>query len=107
MPNFYAVIRESLKRSGLSERDIDYLAILHFKRSAHLAVLQVLGLRENQSTYREDYGHLGQNDQLLSIKLGLETRKIRDGSPIVMVGAGSALCGRARWCVGACGADHA
>jgi len=44
MPNFYAVIRESLKRSGLSERDIDYLAILHFKRSAHLAVLQVLGL---------------------------------------------------------------
>lgn len=88
MPNFYAVIRESLKKSGLGEHDIDYLAILHFKRSAHMAVLQELGLREEQSTYLEDYGHLGQNDQLLSIKLGLEAGKIRDGSRIVMVGAG-------------------
>jgi len=88
MPNFYAVIRESMRKSGFGEQDIDYLAILHFKRSAHLAVLQELGLREDQSTYLEDYGHLGQNDQLLSIKLGLETGKIRDGSRIVMVGAG-------------------
>ncbi len=88
MPNFYAVIRESMRKSGFGEQDIDYLAILHFKRSAHLAALQELGLREDQSTYLEDYGHLGQNDQLLSIKLGLETGKIREGSRIVMVGAG-------------------
>lgn len=108
MPNFYAVIRESLKRSGLSERDIDYLAILHFKRSAHLAVLQELGLRENQSTYLEDYGHLGQNDQLLSIKLGLETGKIRDGSRIVMVGAGLGFVWASTVVVwGPVAADHA
>ncbi|SLM17511.1 Beta-ketoacyl-acyl-carrier-protein synthase III [uncultured spirochete] len=88
MPNFYAVIRESMRKSGFVEQGIDYLAILHFKRSAHLAALQELGLREDQSTYLENYGHLGQNDQLLSIKLGLETGKIREGSRIVMVGAG-------------------
>lgn len=88
MPNFYAVIRESMRKSGFKENDIDYLAILHFKRSAHLAVLQELGLREEQSTYLDEYGHLGQNDQLLSIKLGLETGKIKEGSKIVMVGAG-------------------
>ncbi len=88
MPNFYAVIRESLKKSGLGERDIDYLAILHFKRSAHDAVLQELGLTSEQSVYLEEYGHLGQNDQLLSIKLGLQLGKIKEGSRIVMVGAG-------------------
>lgn len=89
MPNFYAVIRESLRKSGFKgDEDIDYLAILHFKRSAHYAVLDELGLREDQSIYLDDYGHTGQNDQILSLKLGLESGKIKDGSVIVMVGAG-------------------
>ena len=88
MPNFYAVIREALMFSGLPETAIDYLAILHFKRSAHDAVLAELGLRPEQSTYLDDYGHLGQNDQVISLELGLRDGKIRDGSRIVCVGAG-------------------
>jgi 3-oxoacyl-[acyl-carrier-protein] synthase-3 len=88
MPNFYAVIRESLQLSGLSEQDLDYLAILHFKRSAHDAVLAELGLKAEQSTYLDEYGHLGQNDQVLSLELGLRDGKIQDGSNIVFVGAG-------------------
>jgi 3-oxoacyl-[acyl-carrier-protein] synthase-3 len=88
MPNFYGVIRESLTESGLTEKDIDYLAILHFKRSAHDAVLAELGLNESQTTYLDHYGHLGQNDQILSIELGLGAGKIKDGDNIVMVGAG-------------------
>ncbi len=88
LPNFFAVVRESLADSGLSQADIDYLAILHFKKSAHDTVLQELGVHEHQTTYLNEYGHLGQNDQLLSIELGLESGKIRAGSNIVMVGAG-------------------
>ncbi len=88
MPNFYHVIRESLACSGLCERDIDYLAILHFKRSAHVAVLKELSLREDQTTYLDAYGHLGQNDQILSMEIGIEQGKIKDGYIIVMVGAG-------------------
>jgi 3-oxoacyl-[acyl-carrier-protein] synthase-3 len=88
MPNFYAVIREAMKFSGLPETAIDYLAILHFKRSAHDAVLAELGLRPEQSTYLDEFGHLGQNDQVLSLELGLRDGKIRDGSHVVFVGAG-------------------
>jgi 3-oxoacyl-[acyl-carrier-protein] synthase-3 len=88
MPNFYAVIREALKSSGVPESGIDYLAILHFKKSAHDAVLAELGLKPEQSTYLDDYGHLGQNDQVLSLELGLTSGKIKDGSCIVFVGAG-------------------
>ncbi|HWR10667.1 MAG TPA: 3-oxoacyl-ACP synthase [Rectinemataceae bacterium] len=88
MPNFYGVIRDALAKSGLDQADIDYLAILHFKRSAHEAVLAELGLEAGQSTYLEDYGHIGQNDQLLSMKLGLEFGKIKEGANIVLVGAG-------------------
>ena len=88
MPNFYWVIRESLKRSDRTEKDIGYLAILHFKRSAHNAVLEELGVSEDRTTYLEDCGHLGQNDQVFSIELGLKAGKIKDGDTIVMVGAG-------------------
>jgi len=96
MPNFYTVIREALRRSGHADdpstgkpdRAIDYLAILHFKRSAHDAVLVELGLQPTQTTYLDGYGHLGQNDQVLSLELGLAAGKVRDGSTIVFVGAG-------------------
>jgi 3-oxoacyl-[acyl-carrier-protein] synthase-3 len=88
MPNFYAVIRDAVKHSGLPENGIDYLAILHFKKSAHDAVLAELGLGPGQSTYLDEYGHLGQNDQVLSLELGLRDGKIHDGSRIVFVGAG-------------------
>jgi 3-oxoacyl-[acyl-carrier-protein] synthase-3 len=88
MPNFYAVIREAMKRSGLPADGIDYLAILHFKCSAHDAVLAELGLRPEQTTYLDEYGHVGQNDQVLSLELGLRDGKIKNGSRIVFVGAG-------------------
>ncbi len=88
MPNFYSVIRESLRKSGYTQKDINYLAILHFKRSAHMAVLEELGLEEYQTTYLDEIGHIGQNDQVLSIELGLKEGKIQDGDIIVMVGAG-------------------
>ncbi len=88
LPNFYAVIRESLRKGGLTEKDIDYLAILHFKRSTHELVLRELGLTEDQTTYLSRYGHVGQNDQIISILEGLENGKIKDGDNIVMVGAG-------------------
>jgi 3-oxoacyl-[acyl-carrier-protein] synthase-3 len=88
LPNFYAVIRESLKKGGLSDEDIDYLAILHFKRSTHDLVLQELGLSESQTTYLNEYGHVGQNDQIISIMEGIRSGKIQDGNNIVMVGAG-------------------
>jgi 3-oxoacyl-[acyl-carrier-protein] synthase-3 len=82
------VIRESLKKGGLSDEDIDYLAILHFKRSTHDLVLQELGLSESQTTYLNEYGHVGQNDQIISIMEGIRSGKIQDGNNIVMVGAG-------------------
>ena len=96
MPNFYAVIRTALRRSGFADDPktgkpdaaIDYLAILHFKKSAHEAALAELGLGPAQTTYLDGYGHLGQNDQVLSLELGLAAGKVRDGSTIVFVGAG-------------------
>lgn len=87
-PNFLKVIRDSLKKSGYSEKDIDYLAMIHFKYSAHKYILNELGVPESKSIYLKDYGHLGQLDQILSMKLALEEGKIKDGDIVVTVGAG-------------------
>ncbi len=88
LKNFYYVIDDALRKSNLTRKDISYLAILHFKRSAHLEVLKELGLRQDQTTYLEKYGHMGQNDQIFSIKEGILNAKIKDGDIVVLVGAG-------------------
>lgn len=88
MENFIRVIREAVQRSGYEVSDIDYLAILHMKRSAHDYVLQELGLSQEQSIYLEDYGHIGQIDQILSLELALEQGKVKDGDLVVFVSAG-------------------
>lgn len=101
MPNWFKCIDESLRKSGdLTRKDVDYLAVTHFKRSMHEYMLGQYGLTKEQSIYLEDYGHLGQIDQILSMSLGLEQGKIKDGSLISLVGAGAGYtwaAGLIRW----------
>lgn len=89
MQNWYRCIDESLRKSGnLERKEIDYLAILHFKKSMHMAMLQELGLKEEQSIYLEHYGHIGQIDQILSLELALKEGKVKDGDIVMMISAG-------------------
>jgi 3-oxoacyl-[acyl-carrier-protein] synthase-3 len=88
LPNWFKCIDESLKKAKLTRKDLGYLAVLHFKYSMHKAFLAELGLNENQTTYLRDYGHIGQIDQVLSLHLGLESGKIKDGTVIAMAAAG-------------------
>ncbi|WP_407271751.1 3-oxoacyl-ACP synthase [Radiobacillus sp. PE A8.2] len=88
MVNFLTCIREALAKSGYAQEDIDYVAMLHMKRSAHHYVLQELGLTEEHSIYLEDYGHIGQIDQILSLQLAEEQGKLKKGDLVVLVSAG-------------------
>lgn len=88
MPNWYECIDKALEKSGFTREDIDYCAILHFKKSMHDVMLKELGLREDQSIYLSDYGHIGQVDQILSLKLALKEGKVKDGSVVLMIAAG-------------------
>jgi len=88
IPNWFKCIDESLRKSNLTRKDIDYLAILHMKRSGHEFMLSELGLTQNQTTYLEDYGHIGQIDQILSLHLALKSGQVKDGSVVCMLAAG-------------------
>ena len=88
MPNWYHCIDEALRKAGLTRKDISYLDVLHMKRSGHLSMLAELELTEDQSIYLEDYGHVGQIDQILSLELALKQGKVKDGDVVCMIAAG-------------------
>lgn len=88
MKNWLRCIDESLRKSNLTKENLDYLAILHIKRSGHIDMLSELGLRENQTIYLEDYGHIGQIDQILSLHLAQQKGMIKSGDNICLLAAG-------------------
>ncbi|HYF96062.1 MAG TPA: 3-oxoacyl-ACP synthase [Symbiobacteriaceae bacterium] len=87
-PNFIKCVRQVCELEGYSTKDIGYFAVLHFKKSAHDAMLAELGIPGDRCIYLKDYGHIGQMDQILSIHLALEQGKIKDGDLVVGVSAG-------------------
>ena len=88
MPNWMHCIDEALRKSGMTRADLGYLDILHIKRSGHKGMVADLGLTEDQTIYLENYGHVGQIDQILSLKLALEQGKVKDGTVLTMIAAG-------------------
>jgi 3-oxoacyl-[acyl-carrier-protein] synthase-3 len=83
--NFMRVIREAADHG---DGTVDYVALLHMKRSAHRAVLDELGVAPERSYYLEQYGHVGQFDPILSIELGDAAGRIEPGATVVMASAG-------------------
>jgi 3-oxoacyl-[acyl-carrier-protein] synthase-3 len=88
MPNWFKCIDKALEKSNMKRNDVSYLSVLHFKYSMHKYMLGEFGLNEDQTTYLREYGHVGQIDQVLSLHLGLESGKIKDGTVICMIAAG-------------------
>lgn len=83
---FLRVIREAASRSGFDA--VDYLGLLHMKRSAHRAVLGELGLADDQAVYLEDYGHMGQLDPIFCLEQGVAAGRLRPGHRVVLASAG-------------------
>jgi len=89
MDSFVKVIDDALQQSGYTREDIDYLALLHMKRSAFEYVAKAVGVDPyKQATYFEEIGHNGQNDGILSLEYGLKSGKIKKGDIIVLTAAG-------------------
>ena len=88
LQNFLKVIREATERSGKRAEEIDYLALLHMKRSAHDGVLAGLGLPQDRSIYLADYGHVGAPDQVISLHLAQQRGLLKAGDIVVLASAG-------------------
>ncbi len=88
VPGFLEVANNAMQSSGVRSKEIDYIAMVHIKRSAHNYILNELGFSEDQSIYLDEYGHVGHVDSILSLDLGLKAGKIKDGSNVLMLTGG-------------------
>lgn len=88
MKNWIKCIDKAFEKSNISKDELGYLDVLHFKYSMHKYMLELLGLNENQSIYLNNYGHMGQVDQILSLHLAIKKQKIKEGTIISMIAAG-------------------
>lgn len=88
MKNWMRCIDLAFEKSGLEKNSLGYLASLHFKRSMYEGFVEELGLKPENTIYLEQYGHLGQVDQILSVHLAQQQGKLRQGTVIAMVAAG-------------------
>jgi len=86
--NWVKCIDESLRKSSLTRNDLDFLAILHIKRSGHQMIMDELKLTKDQTIYLENYGHIGQIDQILSLHLAVQNKQVKQGDNVCMLAAG-------------------
>ena len=77
-----------LEKCGYQRSDVDYLATLLVKKSAHDYLVNQLGIDPEQTRYLAEFGHHGQNDQILSLELALEENRLKDGDLVLMISAG-------------------
>ncbi len=95
MDNWLHCIDEALLKSGqkpdgtpFTRKDVDFLNMVLVKPSAHRDMLQRLGLKEEQSVYLSDIGHIGEQDNIIAIIEGKKQGRLKDGNLMIMVGAG-------------------
>ncbi len=86
--NLRSVIIDSLQKSGYTLQDLDYLAVPHMKRASHNFIVKELNLTEDKTIYLEDYGHMGQNDQIVSLDLARIEGKVKSGDLVTFVSEG-------------------
>ncbi|MCB9640394.1 MAG: 3-oxoacyl-ACP synthase [Myxococcales bacterium] len=87
-PNFVRAIQEAMSLAAKTSEEIDYVALLHMKLSAHEAVMEGIGVDTSKSIYLKEYGHIGQLDQILSLKLAREQGMYQKGQTAILAAAG-------------------
>ncbi len=62
---------------------------LHTKRSMFAALLEGLGMREDQAVYLEDTGHMSGVDPLLALDRAARDGRLKDGDVVLLLSAGT------------------
>src|SRR5210317_860522 len=93
--NWLECVDVSLKNSGtksngtpFTKADIDFFNMSLVKPSAHREMLDNLGLKEDQSVYISDIGHIGEQDAIINIEVGLEQGRLKPGDTMAVIAAG-------------------
>ncbi|MDY0257642.1 3-oxoacyl-ACP synthase [Gudongella oleilytica] len=89
LSNFHKAIENSLKKSGYSKNQADFIAPIFMKKSMLDEILKEYGLTEENSFILKDYGHCQSADAFISLVEGMKMGRLKDGDVAVLLGAGT------------------
>jgi 3-oxoacyl-[acyl-carrier-protein] synthase III len=89
LPNFVAVARGAVERSGARLDEVAFVCPLHTKRSMFVALLSELGMREDQAVYLDDTGHMSGVDPLLGLDRAVRDGRVGDRDLVLLLSAGT------------------
>jgi 3-oxoacyl-[acyl-carrier-protein] synthase-3 len=90
LETFLTVADDALARSGYGREDLDFVAVVHMKRSFHEHLLDALGVDpETDAFYLDEYGHVQSVDQTLAVREGLDRGHVGPGDVVLYLAAGT------------------
>ena len=98
LPNFVAVARGALERSGATLGEVRFVCPLHMKRSMYLMLLERLGLGPDQAEYLDDTGHMSGVDSLFGLDRAAREGRLSDGDLVLLISAGTGYTWAASGC---------
>jgi 3-oxoacyl-[acyl-carrier-protein] synthase-3 len=89
LPNFLSVADDALAASGYGREDVDFVALVHMKRSFHEYLLEELGVGREGGYYLDEFGHVQSVDQVLALERGLAAGRVEAGDVVLLLAAGT------------------
>jgi 3-oxoacyl-[acyl-carrier-protein] synthase-3 len=90
LENFETVADRALERSGYGRADVDFLSLVHMKRSFTEFLFDRFDLDlEADGFYLDGYGHVQSADQILALDGGLERGRVEPGDVVLFLAAGT------------------
>jgi 3-oxoacyl-[acyl-carrier-protein] synthase-3 len=89
LPNFLDVADEALAKSGYERTDLDFVALVHMKRSFHEILTEKLGVGPEGSYYLDEFGHVQSADQVLALDRALARDRLKPGDLVLFLAAGT------------------
>ena len=89
LPNFVAVARRAVERSGARLEDVAHLCGIHMKRSMHDSIVGALGVDPRRAAYLDDTGHMSGVDSLLALDRARRAGELSDGDLVLLLAAGT------------------
>ena len=89
LPRFHQVATAAVTRSGATLDDVDLVCGIHMKRSAHRAMLDVLGKSPAEAIYLDDTGHMSGVDPLFALDRASREGRVADGDLVLLIAAGT------------------
>jgi 3-oxoacyl-[acyl-carrier-protein] synthase-3 len=89
VPNFVAVARTAVERSGAGLDQVALLCGIHMKRSIHEEICAALGIDPKRAVYLDDTGHMSGVDPILGLDRAWRQGRIADGDLVLLLAAGT------------------